>query len=247
VTYLKRSLKLFKKPVFVESVSSTQDVVKEINFPYFVPLVAKTQTKGRGRKGNIWYSPPGKGLYLSVKLPKEFFKNVRNLGTISLVTGYAVSQALDSYTFSKIKWPNDVYINGRKVAGILIEANSANLVIGIGVNLNTLEFPHHLEKYATSVYKETGTEVDFEEFIPLLLEKLEENLLTFRRKGFEPFLAPINRKLLWKGKRITVDNRECGILLCVDPEGFAVIKNCFGKIKRIPYGDISIRKLKYEG
>jgi BirA family biotin operon repressor/biotin-[acetyl-CoA-carboxylase] ligase len=247
VTFLKKGLKVFKKPILVDKVSSTQDVVKGADFPPFVPLIAKTQTNGRGRKGNLWYSPPGKGLYLSVKLPKEIFKNILNLGTISLVSGYAVSETVDSYTFSKIKWPNDVYINGKKVSGILIEANSKSLVIGIGVNLNTLNFPKELEKYATSIYRETGTEVDFEEFTLLLLENLEDNLLKFQKKGFKPFLEAINRKLLWKGKRITVDNRECGTLLCVDSEGFAVIKTCYGQIKRFPVGDISIRKLKYEG
>ncbi len=246
MTYLKQSLKLFKKPVLIEKVSSTQDVVKAADFPHFVPLVAKTQTKGRGRKGNRWFSPPGKGLYLSVKLPREMFKEIPNLGTISLVTGYAVSEAVDSYIVSQIKWPNDVYINGKKVSGILIEASSRNLVIGIGVNLNTLDFPEQLKNYASSIYRETGTEVDFNEFTYLLLEKLENNLLRFKESGFSQYLEPINRKLLWKGKRITIDNRECGILLCVDAEGYAVIKNCYGKIKRYPYGDISIRKWKNE-
>ena len=235
-------LRLFKEPVLVKEVSSTQDLVKSADFPPFTPLIAESQTKGRGRKGN-WFSPPGAGLYFSVKIPKEFFTLAeRELSPLSLVCGCAVSQTVDSYIFSKIKWPNDVYIKGKKVAGILIEADKTNFYIGIGVNLNTKRFPKELQDVATSIYLETQSEVDFYEFATLLVENLTADLLQFREEGFKPFVEPINRKLLWKGKRVLIDNRECGRLLGINERGRAVVKTCFGKIKELSYGDISLRR-----
>ena len=234
-------LKLFEEPLLVGEVSSTQEVVKGRDFPPFKPLVAQSQTGGRGRKGNRWFSPPKAGLYLSVKIPKDFFHQ-GDISALSLVCGLAVSQTVDSYILSQIKWPNDVYVRGKKISGILIEADPRNLYIGIGVNLNIRKFPPELANYVTSLYLELGYPVEFSEFTPLLLEILGSNLLEFRSYGFKPFKERIERKLLWKGKRVLIDNSECGRLLGIDERGLAVLKTCYGKIKKLPYGDISLRK-----
>jgi len=229
-------------PEVVETVSSTQDVVKNPSYPSFKPLIALHQEKGRGRKGNRWYSPPGKGLYLSFKLPKEFFpREGEELSPLSLVVGLAVSETVDSYIFSKIKWPNDIYINGKKVAGILVEATPREFIVGIGVNLNTERFPEELKPSATSLYRETQSEVDIFEFAHLLLSNLSGELLEFREKGFTPFAERINRKLLWRNKRVLIDNRECGKLLGVDERGRALVLTCYKELRRLSYGDISLR------
>jgi len=233
---------LFTEPVVLERVSSTQDAVKDAKFPHFKPLVAASQTAGRGRRGNKWFSPPKAGLYLSFKLPKDYFAQNGELSCISLVCGLAVSETVDSYALSRIKWPNDVYIGGKKVAGILVEATPSDIVVGIGVNLNTVSFPVELQKVATSIYLETQNRVDFNEFLHLLLENLSADLLLFRSEGFAPFVEKINRKLLWRGKRVVVDRRECGKLLGVNPKGFAVVKTCYGELKEFPYGEISLRR-----
>jgi len=230
-------------PEVVEKVSSTQDVVKSKDFPHFTPFVALSQEKGRGRRGNVWFSPPGEGLYLSFKIPKDFFGvEPEDLTPLSLVVGCAVSETVDGYTFSKIKWPNDIYIGGKKVSGILVEATPRDLVVGIGVNLNTVSFPPELKPYATSIYMETQQRVDFYEFLNLLLENLSVELLKFKVEGFKPFVERINRKLLWRNKRIVIDNRECGLLLGIDDRGRALVKTCFKQLKRLSYGDISIRE-----
>lgn len=233
---------LFTEPLIVERVNSTQEVVKEKSFPHFKPLIASTQTAGRGRKGNRWFSPPKAGLYLSFKLPKDYFPQSGELSPISLVCGIAVSETVDSYTLSRIKWPNDVYIGGKKVAGILVETTAEDIVIGIGVNLNTTSFPPELQKMATSIYLETQNRVDFSEFLHLLLENLSSDLLLFRSEGFTPFVERINRKLLWRGKRVVIDQRECGKLLGINSKGYAVIKTCYGAVKEFPFGDISLRR-----
>ena len=234
--------RIFTEPIVVDEVSSTQDIVKKVDFPSFKPLIAKRQKAGRGRKGNPWYSPPEAGLYLSFKLPKDYFPRNNELSCLSLVCGLSVAETVDSYTLSRIKWPNDVYIGNKKVAGILVEADREFLTVGIGVNLNTVSFPSELRGYATSIFLETQQRVDFFEFANLLLDNLSRDLLLFRSEGFSPFVEPINRKLLWKGKRVVIDQRECGKLLGINRKGLAVVKTCYGKIKEFPYGDISLRK-----
>jgi len=230
---------IFKKPLVVEELDSTQDRVKEPSFEPFVPLVALRQTKGRGRKGNVWFSPPSAGLYMSVKIPKEFFK-IEEIGCVSLVAGFSVSKTVDSYILSQIKWPNDVYVKGKKVAGILTEVSKGSVVIGIGVNLNMDRFPPELSKVATSIFLATGWWVDFEEFLNLLLENLEKDLQKYAEAGFDPFVEGINRKLLWKGKRVLISD-ERGKLLGINRKGMAVIRTCYGAIKEFPYGEISLR------
>jgi BirA family biotin operon repressor/biotin-[acetyl-CoA-carboxylase] ligase len=235
------TLSLFKEPLFVEEVSSTQDVVKAENFPHFTPLVANRQSGGRGRKGS-WFSPPEGGLYLSVKIPVKFFNlSPEEVSPLSLAVGYAVSNTVDRYFPSLIKWPNDVYIAGKKVAGVLIEVSKGSLVVGIGVNLNIKDFPSGIKPFATSLYLTTGWEVDKSEFLSALLENLSETFEVFKREGLKPFVGVINRKLLWRGKRVLIDNRECGMLLGVNERGEAVVKTCFGKLKHLTYGDISLR------
>jgi len=228
------------QPVFKEVVTSTQDEVKRPEFPFFTPLVAAAQTAGRGRRGNRWFSPAGGGLYLSFKLPKSFLKK-EDPSPLALVLGLAVSRAVDGYVLSRIKWPNDVYVGNKKVAGILIEGGPSALVAGIGVNLNTPFFPPELKKSATSLFLETGEKVDFEEFTRSLLESLEEEILLYREEGFKPFVERINRKLLWRNKRVLIDRRECGKLLGVDEGGRAVVMTCFKELKRLPYGELSLR------
>ena len=125
--------RIFAEPLVVDEVFSTQDVVKQPDFEPFKPLIAKKQLAGRGRKGNKWFSPPEAGLYLSFKIPKDFFIETENLSPISLVCGLSVAETVDSFAFSRIKWPNDVFIGNKKVAGILVETNKEFITIGIGV------------------------------------------------------------------------------------------------------------------
>jgi len=231
------------QPLVFEELSSTQDYVRSKEVKPFQVVVALHQTKGRGRRGNSWYSPKGKGLYLSFKIPKNFLRlEPIKLGCLSLVVGLSVSQTVDQYVFSSLKWPNDVYIRNKKVAGVLIENTSEGLIVGIGVNLNTEDFPPFLKIRATSIYRETQTLVEPQQFLKELLLNLNENLIKFQKEGFTPFKGIIERKLLWKGQRVILDNRECGKFLGIDENGFAVIKTCVGNLKKIPYGDISLRR-----
>lgn len=164
---------------FYERVSSTQDEAKawvQQGAPHGGMVIADEQTRGRGRWGRTWFSPPRKNLHLTLtmKLPAEH----PPLGTLSLLTGVAIVEALRQ-RFSVpafVKWVNDVVVDGKKLAGILIERVGSDwALIGIGVNVNLAEteLPDELRTTATSLQMVKGTPVDRREVLSALLVSLE--------------------------------------------------------------------------
>ena len=108
-------------------------------------------------------------------------------------------------------------------------------------NLNTKDFPPDLKNIATSIYRETQQKVDFREFLHLLIENLNLCVIDFAEKGFSPFKEKIEKKLLWKGKRILINNNRCGKILGIDSQGNLIVKDCYGKILKFTSAEISIR------
>jgi birA, biotin-[acetyl-CoA-carboxylase] ligase region len=137
-------------------------------------VTAKKQTGGYGRKGDSWASPEG-GLYFSVILPKN---NLADLQILTILAAFCVANAVKENFFVEpmIKLPNDVYLNGKKLAGILTEnvvcGGVKSSVIGIGVNTNIENFGGGLEKIATSVKIETNGEVDNRALLEQIINQL---------------------------------------------------------------------------
>jgi BirA family biotin operon repressor/biotin-[acetyl-CoA-carboxylase] ligase len=164
-----------------EKLESTQKKAKEIAKeaePWTV-IVAKEQTRGYGRKGNFWYSPKG-GLYFSVILPKT---KIEDLQILTILAAFCVAKILkeDFKLEPFIKLPNDVWLNGKKICGILTEniivgKEVKNSIIGIGLNTNIEKFPKDLENIATSIKIELKKEVDNKELLKKILEELKEKL-----------------------------------------------------------------------
>lgn len=151
-----------------ESVQSLEGIV----------AVADLQTAGRGRLQRFWHSPPKEGCYFSLLLTPKLEPTKYSL--IPLMAALATSDAILASCPVKtdIKWPNDILINKRKVAGILIECafesdKLAFIVVGIGVNLSQKNFPPNLNRPATSLFLESALSVDRDSFVNLLLEKLD--------------------------------------------------------------------------
>ncbi|HUH65858.1 MAG TPA: biotin--[acetyl-CoA-carboxylase] ligase [Syntrophales bacterium] len=212
-------------------------------------VVAERQTHGRGRKGRAWFSPDGGGIYTSVVLrpsipPYEAPK-------LTLLASVAVAEALMSLTALKvsIKWPNDILIKRKKIAGILTEISTEMdtidfVIIGVGLNVNIPRkaLPPDIRETATSILMETGREFPRIALLRAFLEWLEIYYETFRTRGFGPVL---NR---WKhlsdivGRRISVDligGSRAGTVLDVDSDGFLILQNNSGKTERIVSGDIT--------
>src|SRR5581483_2965854 len=142
-------------------------------------VVAEAQSAGRGRLGRTWHSPPGTNLYCSVVLRPPLAPAA--VPQLALVAGVAVAAAVAETTTlsAEIKWPNDVLVGGRKVAGILTELEAELervrfVIVGIGVNLNTTAFPAELAERATSLALASGRPVDRAAFTGRLLAALEE-------------------------------------------------------------------------
>jgi len=166
--------------VELEKIESTQDFAKKLENPKpWQVILAKEQTGGKGRKGDFWYSPRG-GLYFSVILPKS---NIDDLQTLTIISAFIIGKYIkEKFNLEPfIKLPNDVYLNGKKVAGVItenvIEVKEVKFsAMGIGLNTNIARFPKDLENTATSLKIELGKEVDNEKILKEIIEGLKEQL-----------------------------------------------------------------------
>ncbi|KAF0250179.1 MAG: BirA family transcriptional regulator biotin operon repressor / biotin-acetyl-CoA-carboxylase ligase [bacterium] len=156
---------------------SERERVKDRSSLEGIGAIADLQTAGRGRLARVWHSPVGEGLYFSLLLMPRI--DPINITLISLMAAIATAEAImdTANVVVDIKWPNDILINKRKVAGILIESgfegsNLSHVVIGIGINLKQKGFPSDLNRPATSLFLETNLLIERNKFLPVLLEKL---------------------------------------------------------------------------
>jgi BirA family biotin operon repressor/biotin-[acetyl-CoA-carboxylase] ligase len=164
-------------------------------------ILAEMQTAGRGRRGRRWHSEKG-GLYLSMitRTPRTVFKNL-----IPLSVAVAIREALEDEfdVKAEIKWPNDILLNGRKVAGHLIDEVGRQLVLGVGINFTNRLDPA-LGGEATTLQAETGVWVDHQLFIKPLLESIERCIKSLERSPGEVRTRYLN-VCTSLGKRAVVD------------------------------------------
>ena len=161
---------------FVERTASTQRLLGEDD-PEGAVAVADEQTEGRGRLGRQWLAPAGTSLLVSVLLRPDV--EPARLPELSLVAGRACAEAIAEAAGieTEVKFPNDVLVRGRKVAGILAEASDGRVVLGIGVNVSqdAGQLPAGARTPATSLLLETGREVNRAELLVALLDHLERH------------------------------------------------------------------------
>lgn len=162
--------------------------------PQVITLVtADTQTGGRGRFKRPWVSPPDQNIYATYCVFLE--KHRPDMGNLPQVAAISIAQILTDMGFSaKLKWPNDVLLSNKKVAGILSESTPLSdklcLIIGIGLNVNMpLETLEAIDRPATSLYIEVHQEHDVSEVLNSLSTQFSKNIDVFLEEGFSPFLA----------------------------------------------------------
>jgi BirA family biotin operon repressor/biotin-[acetyl-CoA-carboxylase] ligase len=159
---------------YVESTPSTQLMLGP-DAPEGALAVAGEQTAGRGRLGRRWFSPPGTSLLCSLQLRPDV--SPERLPELTGVAARACAQAITAVTGLELelKFPNDLLVSGRKVAGVLAEAREGRVVLGVGINVNVAadDLPREADRPATSLLVETGREHDRAELLAELLERLE--------------------------------------------------------------------------
>jgi BirA family biotin operon repressor/biotin-[acetyl-CoA-carboxylase] ligase len=195
-------------------------------------VVADAQTRGRGSRGREWLSPPGSDLYLSivahVDLPPA------QLPPLTLAVGLATALTLEPLLGgprrAAVKWPNDVWVAQRKLAGVLVESASmgervAPLVLGIGINVNRTSFPAALSVPATSLALERGGALlDRSSVLAALLNELEPWLDRFVAQGAAPIIAAIAERLALKGERAECEG-VVGVVEGIAPSGALLLRD----------------------
>jgi BirA family biotin operon repressor/biotin-[acetyl-CoA-carboxylase] ligase len=213
-------------------------------------VIAESQDRGKGRLGRLWESPPGVNLYCSVILRPTVLP-VR-AAQLTFLSAVAVARAIGSTTAlsPSIKWPNDLLVGGRKVAGLLNEMSAEtekinSIVLGIGVNINMKreQFPDTLRHPATSLAIEEGRPVDRTVFTRALLVELDRLYMLFLEKGYDPIREEWLSLCNSISREVQVNFRDTvirGIALGIDDEGALLVQLDGGRIERVLAGDVTV-------
>lgn len=174
--------------ITLPSITSTNDYLKEklansAPLPEGTVIMAVHQTQGKGQQGAQWFSEPGENLTFSLLLSPKSIQPVHQFAltvAISLALVECLTELLPQSHIVKIKWPNDIYVDGRKIAGILIEnmlmgKHWKHAIIGIGLNVNQTKFPEFVREKATSLKMLTGEHFDLMEIFQHLCQRIEVN------------------------------------------------------------------------
>ena len=238
---------------FYEETKTTNDCIRTLALEggeEGTLAVAEKQTAGRGRRGKVWESPIGTGIWMSLLLRPQILPTEAPM--LTLLGGLAIADAIEDETglAAEIKWPNDILINGKKAVGILTEMDcemsQVNFVIlGMGINVNTEAFPKELQDTATSLFLESGKSCSRKRLVQGIMKKVEQYYDTFLEAGsFSPFLGVYRKRCMTLGKEVRVVGKETYLAKALDvtPEGELMVQRLDnGKEEIVFSGEVSIR------
>jgi len=238
-----------KKIHYFEYLSSTMNLAMQLGMQgesNGALVLAESQTKGRGRLGRSWFSPKYKGIYLSLILRPPILPAVSPI--LTLLSAVSICEAVKKVTGldSQIKWPNDVFINNKKLAGILTEMNAEVdkvnfVVIGIGLNVNNDK--KSLITQATSLKEQLGQSLSRVTLLQELLRRIENNyhLLLEGDKGAQAIIDKWRNFNLTLGHHVKVyyQNKHVeGSAVDIDKDGSLLIRKASGIIQKVSSGDV---------
>ena len=235
--------------IHFREIDSTNAKAKELadqGAPEGTLVVSETQTKGRGRKGRTWFSPSEAGIYASLILRPNMPPN--EAPRITFVTAVSAAETLLALTSLEvtIKWPNDILVKNKKIAGILTEISAEMdvidyMVVGLGMNVNNQHLSDDIKEIATSILIETGKRFSKAGIVKEFLRRQEKYCRILRNYGFDPILTRWKELTNTIGKRIRVemmDRRYTGVVRDVDQEGVLILQDEKGVFHRILSGDV---------
>lgn len=238
--------------VFQET-TSTNDVIEKLardNVPEGAVVFAESQTKGRGRLGRKWFSPSRKGLWFSILLRPKL--RPQEITQLTVATATALRRAVERTTGlkAKIKWPNDILINGKKSAGILTELAAEvdrvkHVILGIGVdvNLSAADLPAELRKTATSLKIETGKPISRADLAVHILRELDHDYTRICSGMFESVANEWEEQCQTIGHSVTIqigERRFHGRAESLDDDGALLLRTQYGQLERIIGGDVTV-------
>ncbi|MXP50794.1 bifunctional biotin--[acetyl-CoA-carboxylase] ligase/biotin operon repressor BirA [Pantoea sp. SoEX] len=214
--------------------------------------ITEYQIFGRGRYGRSWFSPFGCNLYMSIYW--QIKQNISNIKSVGLVIGVIIAETLKLLGVNdvRLKWPNDVYVNESKLAGILVELNNTvktkentKVIIGVGINVNMANInPKNMNIFPTWIsLEEIGLVVDRTDLAINLTNNFRKSLNIFEKYGFVPFKHrwKILDNFINRWVKLIINDKEIyGIARGVDNYGALLLENN-GKIKSWSLGEISLR------
>lgn len=214
-------------------------------------VLADSQTGGKGRRGRLWSSPAGVNLYCSVILRPAIMPY--EAPQLTFLSAVAVARAIEMTTklTPEIKWPNDLLVSGKKVAGLLNEMSAETdginfVILGIGVNLNMTadQFPGDLRHPATSILLESGIRVDRSRFTGTMLNELDRLYTDFLAHGFGPVREEWQQRCNANGRQVLVNDSgtECtgGRFVGIDSDGAMLLRSDDRTMHRITCGDVRV-------
>jgi BirA family biotin operon repressor/biotin-[acetyl-CoA-carboxylase] ligase len=202
--------------------------------------------------GRRWTSPPGKGLWFSLLLRPKLRPTA--VTQITIIAATALVRAIQKETGLQpdIKWPNDIWIKGRKVAGVLTEMSAemdnvkhVTLGIGLDVNLEDKDLPGELKTIATSLRIETGRKLDRAQMAATLLKELEHDYQRISNGGFEAVADEWERRCITVGKQVSIHLGSAilkGRAEALDADGALLLRTQYGHLERIIGGDVTLEK-----
>ncbi|MBE5954321.1 MAG: biotin--[acetyl-CoA-carboxylase] ligase [Lachnospiraceae bacterium] len=264
---MKLSSSLFNIPfvnnvLFYDTIDSTNNKAKELAKRGSVDgslVVGIKQTAGKGRLGRSFDSQDDDGLYFSIMLRPDVA--TEHLSRVTLVTALAISKSINSFcnVRTSIKWPNDIYLGGKKLVGILTEAGPDYVVIGIGVNINTKRFNNELSDLATSLYLETHKEYDKAKLLDRILQQLNDlyemflksNDLSFMSGEYNNYLGVLNKDIYLIPQQLSlkmsnpslIDTNGLDTVHClgINENGDLICRDKLGELHYVNSGEISLR------
>ncbi len=230
--------------------STNQYVIEHTQeFKHGDVCLSEMQTSGKARRGRIWQSPLAQNLYVSLYWTLN--SDIRLAMGMSIVTGVVIAEALEGLGINtvQLKWPNDLYLDNKKLCGVLVEVveqtkEHIDLVIGFGLNVN-MDSVTEVGQPWTSLYKHTGQIHDRNHVTAEVVNRLHQELSHYQNVGLAPYIERWNRFDLFKGREVVVilnqHQKVSGISKGIDESGLLVLETPSG-LQSFHSGEATLRR-----
>jgi BirA family biotin operon repressor/biotin-[acetyl-CoA-carboxylase] ligase len=234
---------LMYKPV-TQSTNDDALLAARSGAPHGSVFVADEQTQGRGRRGHVWFAAPGENLLFSVLLRPKL--ELPQASALTLAIGLALRDVVAKRVSARValKWPNDLLVDGSKLAGVLVESQLQGdrlqaVVVGVGLNVASRQFPEEIAARATSLALLGAAELAREPLLYEILEAIAARLDAYQGSGVAGILGELNAADALRGKRVRVDDQS-GVGRGLDDQGRLLLEDDAGAVHAVLSGTVEL-------